>query len=46
VFAFIGHGFINENNESLFLVNSKSASGEIETQAINVDQLAKDLAEI
>lgn len=46
VFAFIGHGHINDKNEALFLVNSKQADGNIETYAINVDKLAKDLAEI
>ena len=46
VFAFIGHGVINEKNEALFLVNSKNEKGIIEIKAINVDQLAKDFAEI
>jgi hypothetical protein len=47
VFAFIGHGVINEKNEALFLVNSKNEDGKtIEIKAINVDQLAKEFAEI
>jgi hypothetical protein len=46
VFAFIGHGVINEKNEAIFLVNSKNEEGIIEIKAINVDQLAKDFAEI
>ena len=46
VFAFIGHGVINEKNEALFLVNSKNDQGIIEIKALNVDQLAKDFAEI
>ena len=46
VFAFIGHGVINEKNEALFLVNSKNEVGTIEIKPINVDQVAKDFAEI
>ena len=46
ILAFIGHGVINEKNEALFLVNSKSDHGIIEIKAINVDQLAKRFAEI
>ena len=46
VLAFIGHGVVNEKNEALFLVNSKNDQGNIEIKAINVDQLAKDFAEI
>jgi hypothetical protein len=47
VFAFIGHGVINEKNEALFLVNSKSEDGKkFEIKAINVDQVAKEFAEI
>ena len=46
MFAFIGHGIINENNEALFLVNSKNSDGIIEIKTINIDQLAKDFAEI
>jgi hypothetical protein len=46
VFAFIGHGVINEKNEALFLVNSKNDEGKIEIKTINVDQLAKNFAEI
>ena len=46
VFAFIGHGVINEQNEALFLVNSKNEVGSFEIKSINVDQLAKDFAEI
>ena len=47
VFAFIGHGVINEKKEALFLVNSKNDDGtKIEIKAINVDQLAKEFAEI
>ena len=45
-FAFIGHGVINQYKEALFLVNSKNKEGKIEIKAINVDQLAKDFAEI
>jgi hypothetical protein len=38
IFAFIGHGVINEKNEALFLVNSKSEDGtKIEIKTINVD---------
>jgi hypothetical protein len=46
MFAFIGHGVINEKDEALFLVNTKSDNGKIEIKAINVDQLAKEFAEI
>ena len=46
IFAFIGHGVINEKNEALFLVNSKNIEGKVEIKAINVDQLANDFAEI
>jgi hypothetical protein len=46
VFAFIGHGVVNEEGESLFLVNSKNDEGKFEIKAINVDQIAKDFAEI
>ena len=47
VFAFIGHGVINEKNEALFLVNSKSDDGKkVEIKAINVDQVAREFAEI
>ena len=46
MFAFIGHGVINEKDEALFLVNTKSDKGTIEIKAINVDQLAKEFAEI
>jgi hypothetical protein len=45
VFAFIGHGVINEN-EALFLVNSKNDDNKIEIKVINVDQIAKEFAEI
>ena len=40
VFVFIGHGVINEQNEALFLVNTKNEEGIIEIKAINVDVLA------
>ena len=40
VFAFIGHGAINEQNEALFLVNTKNEEGIIEIKAIKVDVLA------
>ena len=40
VFAFIGHGVINQNKEALFLVNSKNRQGKVEIKPINVDQLA------
>ena len=46
VFAFIGHGVINEKNEALFLVNSKNNEGNIVIKTINVNQVAKDFAEI
>ena len=46
VFAFIGHGIINDRNEALFLVNSKREDGTMEIYEINVDEVAKDFAEI
>jgi hypothetical protein len=46
MFAFIGHGVINEKDEALFLINTKSDNSKIEIKAINVDQLAKEFAEI
>ena len=46
VLAFIGHGIINDKNEAIFLVNSKSEDGIMEIKEINVDQVAKDFAEI
>jgi hypothetical protein len=46
VFAFIGHGAINEKDQALFLVNSKNKDGKIELKSINVDQIAKEFAEI
>ena len=46
VLAFIGHGIINDKNEAIFLVNSKSEDAIMEIKEINVDQVAKDFAEI
>ena len=46
VLAFIGHGIINDKNEAIFLVNSKREDSIMEIKEINVDQVAKDFAEI
>ena len=46
VFAFIGHGFINDFNEAIFLINSRKNDGVMEIKEINVDKLAKEFAEI
>ena len=46
ILVFIGHGIINEQNEAIFLVNTKNDKGIIEIKPINVDQLAKEFAEI
>ena len=44
MFTFIGHGFINEYDEALFLVNSKIDKENTEIKALNVDQIAKEFA--
>jgi hypothetical protein len=49
VFAFVGHGFIDDKDRALFLVNSKDKDGEVTVQTvqtINVDDLAYEFAEI
>ena len=46
MFAFIGHGFINDLNEAIFLINSRKNDGVMEIKEINVDKLAKEFAEI
>jgi hypothetical protein len=49
ILVFIGHGIINEKNEAIFLVNTAITKNDkkiIEIKPINVDQLAKEFAEI
>jgi len=46
VFAFVGHGIIDDKDRALFLVNTKGKDGEITVQTINVDELAYEFAEI
>ena len=46
VFAFVGHGFIDDKDRALFLVNTKEKDGEVTVQTIHVDELAYEFAEI
>ena len=46
VFAFVGHGVIDDKDRALFLVNTKGKDGEVTVQTINVDDLAYEFAEI
>jgi hypothetical protein len=46
VFAFVGHGIIDEHNRAIFLVNTKGKDGIPTVQKINVDELAYEFAEI
>jgi hypothetical protein len=46
VFAFVGHGFIDDKDRALFLVNTRLKDGYITVQTINVDELANEFAEI
>jgi hypothetical protein len=46
VFAFVGHGIIDDKDRALFLVNTKGKDKLITVQAINVDELAHEFAEI
>ena len=46
VFAFVGHGVIDNKDRALFLVNTKGKDGLITVQTINVDELAYEFAEI
>jgi hypothetical protein len=46
VFAFVGHGAIDDKDKALFLVNTKGKNGVSTVQTINVDDLAHEFAEI
>ena len=46
VFAFVGHGIIDEKDRALFLVNTKEKDSGATVEAINVDELAHEFAEI
>jgi hypothetical protein len=46
VFAFVGHGTIDDKDKALFLVNTKGKNGVSTVQTINVDDLAHEFAEI
>ena len=46
VFAFVGHGIIDDKGRALFLVNTKEKDGVMTVQSINVDELANEFAEI
>jgi hypothetical protein len=45
-FAFVGHGIIDDKDRALFLVNTKDRDKVAIVQAINVDELASEFAEI
>ena len=42
VFAFVGHGTIDDKDKALFLVNTKGGNGVSTVQTINVDDLAHE----
>jgi hypothetical protein len=46
VFAFVGHGAIDDKEKALFMVNTKGKNGVSTVQTINVDDLAHEFAEI
>ena len=47
VFAFVGHGIIDDKDRALFLVNTKEKGSKVVTvETINVDELAHEFAAI
>lgn len=46
VFAFVGHGIIDDQDRALFLVNTKEKEMGATVESINVDELAHEFAEI
>jgi hypothetical protein len=46
VFAFVGHGMIDDKDRAIFLVNTKGKDKQVTAQTINVDELAHEFAEI
>ena len=42
----MGHGFIDDKDRALFLVNTKNRDKGVTVKAINVDELANEFAEI
>ena len=47
LFVFIGHGIINDQKESIFLINTKSPeSVTTDIEMLNVDQLANEFSEL
>ena len=46
VFAFVGHGIMDDNNRAIFLVNTMGTDKIVTVQTINVDELAYEFAEI
>jgi hypothetical protein len=47
VFAFVGHGIIDDKDRALFLVNTKEKGSKNQTvETINVDELAHEFAAI
>ena len=44
--SFHGHGFINDQNDAIFIITTKNEDGSINFENINVTNLANEFAEI